>query len=176
MPTALLIALFAIPPGGPPSHEVLGQEKADPAKKPEDDTLMTAMGGTLAVSAYSTCQYIGAMADGYAHDVYKPDFLWIRMRALEGGLNVIVKQVEALVKDESVAANDKAYLKSVVENLKTLMLQADSLRKYARTRKPEHLKTFRESRARAWELAASLLQLNEEMAGKLAPGGKTLGK
>ena len=81
-----------------------------------------------------------------------------------------------MAKDEGVGKSDRKYLESILRCIRAMIKEADSLRQYARNKKAEDLKEFQAQRKLSWDVTVSLLQLNDEIAEKLDPGGKNLGK
>ena len=140
-------------------------------------TLLTsALGGSSASWAYSSCGYIGATADGYAAGLYTDEQIITRMGFMMDVLKKHKSQLEQLDKEVNLGSEDEKFIKQLIQTLEALVQQSQGLVGYASSRKPQHLKTFHEARIKAWQLTTKILGMSKAFADQRAPGGAKLGK
>ena len=141
-----------------------------------NEWLEQALGGMAAISAFSACQYIGVMADGYENGVYNPNDIATRVGALRGGLRVNIKQLRQVQKNVKFdSSRDKMIMKAFIELFEMIDKESTALINYTRNRNKTELKKFHKFRTESWNRVVRLLQLGEA-TDLLIPGGARLGK
>lgn len=141
----------------------------------DNEWLKQALGGTVAISAFSATQYIGVMADGYQNGVYNPNDIGVRIGGLRGGLRVNIKQLRQVYKKSQLDSTDKMIIKAFIELFDIIDKECSALINYARNRNQNELSKFHRFRTQSWNKVVRLLRLGDA-ADLLTPGGARLGK
>lgn len=149
----------APPPVAPPSSP-------DPAP--------AAIGGLAGMNAFTTCGYLGELADDLQRG-REPLEVESRAAALARGLIVNSRQIEAVAARGSGSPQIDAELAALRRLFGALGEQARALELYAVTGEETIAATYRELRLRTWEETSRLLGLSKEAAAGLEPGGASLG-
>ena len=163
--TALALLLFAASPLTP---------RAEAQEQATEGATMQALGGALALEAFASAGYIGAIADGIDAGVYDTRQAMVRLSGLGGGLGATVEQLDAVLKTP-LSTSDRETLMAMRAILSSLKEQTVSLSKYAETRSATEAKAFRDARELTWQKISVALGLDGESAKLVAPGGAQLG-
>ena len=137
--------------------------------------LKEATGGTSALVAYTSCFYIGEVADALAAGRYSYADVNIRVSAMLGGLNVTIKQLQAVLDRTTLTSGDRKIIGEMIIILKTIDRQGKSLVRYAQNKTRANARAYRNARRDAWNRILDVFKLHK-VADRLYPGGVNLGK
>ena len=140
-----------------------------------EGALKEATGGTSALLAYTSCFYIGEVADALAAGRYSAQEVNIRVSAMLGGLNVAVKQLQAVLDRTTLTPSDRKVIGEMVTILKTIDRQGKSLVRYAQNKTSANARYYRDARREAWNKILNVFKMHS-IASKLYPGGVNLGR
>jgi hypothetical protein len=140
-----------------------------------EGALKEATGGTSALLAYTSCFYIGEVADALAAGRYSAQEVNIRVSAMLGGLNVAVKQLQAVLDRTTLTPSDRKVIGEMVTILKTIDRQGKSLVRYAQNKTSANAQYYRDARREAWNKILNVFKMHS-IADKLYPGGVNLGR
>lgn len=135
-----------------------GEKKEEEGKT--DDRLVC-IGALAGAHVYTTYGYVGTVADGYAHDVYKAEKVQDLMREVVGLADVSVKQLKA-VRNGNLVDADKKVLDDVVEVYGLLQDEAKALSEYSKTKDKTDLEKFEKARTAAWPKIKAVLGIKDE--------------
>ena len=139
-----------------------------------EQALLKALGGAMAIEAYTAAGYIGALADGFQAKTYTAQYVKVRLGGLGGGLGASIDQVDGLLSSGSLSPADKQALTGLKGTLVDLKKQTDLLGKYVDTKNAKTAKQFRDLRASTWKSIVAQLGLGKS-GPMLEPGGEKLG-
>lgn len=151
---ALLALLLAFPLVGRGE----GEKKEEEGKT--DDRLVC-IGALAGAHIYTTYGYVGTVADGFAHDVYKADKVQDLMKEVVGLSEVSIKQLKA-VRSGNLVDADKKVLDDVVEVYSLLQDEARALSDYTKSKDKDDLDKFEKSRTAAWPKIKAVLGIKDE--------------
>lgn len=137
--------------------------------------LKEATGGTSALVAYTSCFYIGEVADALTAGRYSYADVNIRVSAMLGGLSVTVKQLQAVLDRTTLTSDDRKIISEMITILKTIDRQGKSLVRYAQNKTRANARDYRNARRDAWNRILDVFKMHK-IADRLYPGGVNLGK
>jgi hypothetical protein len=149
--------------------------KPVPAATTSIGALKEATGGTSALVAYTSCFYIGEVADALAAGRYSYADVNIRVSAMLGGLNVTIKQLQAVLDRTTLTSGDRKIIGEMITILKTIDRQGKSLVRYAQNKTRANARDYRNARRDAWNRILDVFKMHK-IADRLYPGGVNLGK
>lgn len=140
-----------------------------------EGALKEATGGTSALLAYTSCFYIGEVANALAAGRYGYPEVNLRVSAMLGGLNVTIKQLQAVLDRTKLTSGDRKIIGEMIIILKTIDRQGKSLVRYAQNKTRSNARAYRKARREAWNRILNVFKLHK-VADRLYPGGVSLGK
>ena len=123
------------------------------------NTLLETVGVLSAQGVYVTYTSIGALVDGYAYNVYDEDFtseLLSEYIYLSTGVN---EQLNELLRKGDLHSDDIGFVIELNNIYELLISEADAYRKYIMTKDESYLHIYDDSRVRAWNKIALLLEI-----------------
>ncbi|MGE0713654.1 MAG: hypothetical protein AB7N76_29565 [Planctomycetota bacterium] len=136
--------------------------------------LLHSVGSLGGFSAYSTCQYIGCLADALRTKTRPQEQLRAQLGGLRGGLRSELKELADLGKSLPAAEKDGIDLLTALN--KDLAAEVEALDAYAQDPSPANAETFRAARKTAWDAVRKGLGFDAKVSERLEPGGATLGQ
>lgn len=122
----------------------------------EDVIYLETIGGFGGSYIYMTYAYIGVTADAYSKKIYQPQQVKVMMNET---VSMIDKLNSMLIKVQKtdVVENDRKFVKSMIEILNLLQVEARSLSSLAETNDPTDIEAFEHAREQAWPKIKKLL-------------------
>jgi hypothetical protein len=154
----LFLALFASLSGFPLASRAEGEKKAEEGKT---DERLVCIGALSGAHIYTTYGYIGTVADGYAHDVYKAEKVQELMKEVVGLSEVSMKQLKA-VRDGNIVDVDKKVIDDVSEVYGLLQKEAKALSDYTKSKDKDDLAKFEAARTAAWPKIKGVLGIKDD--------------
>jgi hypothetical protein len=145
LPLALAIAVSCFP------HRMSAQGK---------DVALETIGAITAIAVYNTYIAIGAVADGYADEGYKPDYVNTLMEEQVSAMEGLTTQLHDLQTSGFITdPEDDAYIEEFVTVVGYLREEAEGLKKIVEGGGND---LYEESREKAWAKISELLDLGDE--------------
>jgi hypothetical protein len=151
---ALLHSLFIVP------VVCRGEGEKKEAKGKTDDRLVC-IGALAGAHIYTTYGYVGTVADGYAHDVYKAEKVQDLMKEVIGLADVSIKQLK-VVRNGNIVDADIKVIDDVSEVYGLLQKEAKALSDYSKSKNKDDLAKFEEARTAAWPKIKTVLGMEDE--------------
>jgi len=172
LPALLLTATLAL--GSFSLSAVVTPSVASAQDPGGDQALLKALGGAMAIEAYTAAGYIGALADGLQSKTYDATYVKVRLGGLGGGLGASIEQVDSLLAGGKLSPADMQALNGLKKTLVDLKKQTDLLAKYADNKNAKTANQFKALRASTWKSIVAQLGLGKS-GPMLEPGGANLG-
>ena len=151
---ALLFTLLIVPVVGRGE----GEKKEEEVKT--DDRLVC-IGALAGAHIYTTYGYVGTVADGYAHDVYKAEKVQDLMKEVIGLAEVSMKQLKT-VRNGNIVDADRKVIDDVSEVYALLQKEAKALSEYSKSKNKDDLAKFEEARTAAWPKIKAVLGIKDD--------------
>ena len=117
-----------------------------------------AMGGS---NIYLTYTSIGVIADSYAKEIYDKEQTINFVTVIERQAVVQKNYFERMMKSNDIPADDKPFVKKMIECYTLLIDEAKYLIEFVNTGKESSAKNFQTKREQAWKSISEILGLNE---------------
>jgi len=124
--------------------------------------LLELNGSLSAGFAYNTYAVIGALADGFGHEVYDKETIMDLFAAQRKMASNMVETLEGTVsknifKDQA----DKDYMTSLTSIVKNFITQIDLFQKYVQNKTQKNLDAFQAQRTQNWKQISKLMGIED---------------
>jgi hypothetical protein len=140
----------------------------------EADARLNALGSSLAFTCFSSCGYVGALADGFEAGTYEAEYLRVRLIGLRNGLKGNVEQLKAMRAQVPMTPADHKSLTAFREIIEGINAQASALLAFLKSKDAAQAGLFRAKRKATWRKLSDALGLGDS-AALFAPGGEGFG-
>lgn len=121
---------------------------------------LVCIGALAAAQIYTFYSYIGAAADLYSHQAYKPEQVQDLMKEVMALCDVSIEKLRK-VRDGNIVDSDKKLIDDFVTIFQDLQRQASALSAYTKSRDKKDQKAFEDSRATVWPKIRAVLKFEE---------------
>lgn len=129
----------------------------------ERESKLLELNGSLSAGfIYNTYAVIGALADGFGHDVYDKESitdLFAAQRKMASNMVEVLQETisKNILKDQE----DKDYVRSSVVIVKNFITQIDLFLKYVQNKTQKNLNAFQAERTQNWKQISKLMGIKE---------------
>ena len=123
------------------------------------NTLLETVGVLSAQGVYVTYTSIGALVDGYAYNVYDDDFTIEILSQYVVVSEAVNNQFNELLRKGDLHGDDIGLIIELNNIYELLISEADALRNFVMTKDKSYLHIYDNSRERAWNKIALLLEI-----------------
>jgi hypothetical protein len=133
------------------------------AQTDRENVVLEALGGFSALALYNTYIVIGAVADGYAYEVYDKEMATNLVAEQIPSVQLLIDHCDKLLAGTNLQnAPDKEYVSGIRTALYLLKDEAAALKSYIETGKEDDQKAYSDKRNSAWNKISALLGIEQK--------------
>jgi hypothetical protein len=133
------------------------------AQTDRENAVLEALGGFAALSLYNTYIVVGAVADGYASEVYTQEMAINLLAEQVSSVELLTEHCNKLLTGSVLQnASDKEYISGIRDALKLLQAEASSYKNFIESRSENDQKAYDENRNAAWAKISKLLGFEQK--------------
>jgi hypothetical protein len=133
------------------------------AQTDRENVVLEALGGFSALALYNTYIVVGAVADGYAYEVYDKEMATNLVTEQISSIQILVDHCDKLLTGTNLQnASDKEYVTGIRTALYLLKDEAAALKGYIETASEDDQKAYSDKRNAAWKKISVMLGLEQK--------------
>lgn len=133
------------------------------AQTDRENVVLEALGGFSALALYNTYIVVGAVADGYAYEVYDKEMATNLVTEQIPSIQLLIDHCDKLLTGTNLQnASDKEYVSGIRTALYLLKDEATALKSYIETGNEDDQKTYGDKRSTAWNKISVLLGIEQK--------------
>lgn len=133
------------------------------AQTDRENVVLEALGGFSALALYNTYIVVGAVADGYASDIYTSEMATNLIAEQISSIELLQEHCDKLLSGTVLQnPSDKEFVTGIREALKLLKSEAKSFKNYIESGSEGDQKAYNDNRNAAWTKIAKLLGIQEK--------------
>ena len=130
-----------------------------PQNRASQNLLLETCGVLSAQGVYITYGSISTLGDAYSYGVYEDELTLEVLSEYIYMSQAVNEQLNAVLKSGILDSEDSGFVLELNNIYKLLISQSEALSKYVQTKDESYIYVYEDSRVKAWDAIASLLEL-----------------